>query len=304
MKKAPVNIASSVHQRLLNIAKERGEDFQRILGRYALERFLYRLSCHPAGKNFILKGALLFEIWGGSIYRPTRDADLLGIEELSITQIKQIFSGICQHKAQNDGLEFDPKSIRAEAIREDQVNGGIRISLVGHLGQARIPLQFDVGFGDIVIPRIEENEFPVLLSFPAPRLKIYSRYSFVAEKFQSIVVLGMANSRMKDYYDLYMLSQSYKFRGRIIYEAISETFKRRNTEIPKIEPLGLTISFYKDHSKQSLWRAWLKRIDKSADELSLDKVIKRLQRFLIPPVIACANSEPFQLDWSPGDLWR
>lgn len=302
-KKALSNIAASVRQRLLNIAKERSEDFQRILGRYALERFLYRLSCHPASHKFILKGALLFEIWEGSTYRPTRDADLLGVEKLSINQIKEIFSAICRQKVENDGLEFDPKSIRVADIREDQINGGIRVNTVGHLGQARITLQFDIGFGDVVIPQIEEKEFPVLLPFPAPRLQIYSRYSSVAEKFQAIVVLGMANSRMKDYYDLYILSQSYGFEGHIIYRAIAETFKKRKTEFPKTEPLGLTMTFLNDKSKQAYWKAWLERINRSADELTLDEVIKRLQQFLMPPAIALANNNPFKFTWLEGGPW-
>lgn len=303
IKRNSVNIEASVNQRLLNIAKGKGEDFQRILVRYALERFLYRLYCSIEGQNFVLKGALLFEIWGGSVYRPTRDADLLSIEEIPPKRVKDIFKMSCLQKVDEDGLVFDPRSIRASTIRDEQTHGGIRIRLVGNLGPARIPLQFDVGFGDIVIPKIMEEEFPSLLSFPPPRIKAYSQYSFVAEKFQTIVVLGMANSRMKDYYDLFTLSHAFRFRGEILCKAISETFKKRQTDIPLDIPLGLSPSFYEDQSKQAFWSAWLTRIEKEPDELILKKVIKNLHRFLLPPVNACAKNILFKLNWSLRNQW-
>lgn len=301
--KERTNLPASVFQRLLNIAKKRGEDFQRILGRYALERFLYRLSQNPEGENFVLKGALLFEIWDVPTFRPTRDADFLGTKTFSRDQIIELFSLICKQKAKNDGLKFHPESIRTSDIRGNQTYGGIQVNLTGHLGQARITLRFDVGFGDVIIPNIEKKVFPTLLSFPAPRLKIYSRYSFVSEKFQSIVVLGMANSRVKDYYDIYVLSESYGFKGPVIYEAVRETFKRRKTEFPKTEPLGLSGSFFKDRAKNAYWKSWLNRIDKSADDLTLEEVVQKLREFLLPISKSLINNEPFKLNWTPGGPW-
>ncbi len=303
-KTGPSNLAASVHQRLLNLAHSKKEDFQQVLLRYALERFLYRLSRHRSGRNFILKGAFLFEIWGSHAYRRTRDADFLGFGDPSPERIREIFSSICQRPVRPDGMEFDSETVRAEEIREDNVYGGIRIRLKGYLGSARVRLQFDVGFGDEVIPEPEYKVFPILLPFPAPRLKVYSRESFVAEKFQAIVVLGMMNSRMKDYYDLFQLSQLFNFSGKTLVRAISVTFKKRFTPIPLETPLGLSSDFSEDHFKKRMWDAFLNRIGHPGPHVKLERVVETLRDFLMPPALAAANKKSFNSVWRSGSPWR
>lgn len=302
-KEKPSNLAASVHQRLLNLAHIRKEDFQQVLVRYALERFLYRLSRHRSGRNFILKGAFLFEIWGSHTYRQTRDADFLGFGEPSPERIRNIFSSICQQPAKPDGMDFDPKTVRAEEIRQDNIYGGIRIRLTGYLGSARVCLQFDAGFGDEVLPEPEYKVFPTLLPFPAPRLKVYSRESFVAEKFQAIVVLGMMNSRMKDYYNLFQLSQFSNFSGKTLVRAISATFKNRSTSLPNEKPLGLSSDFSEDPFKQRMWNAFLNRIGHPGPHVKLGRVVETLRDFLMPPALAAANKKSFNGIWRPRGPW-
>lgn len=251
-KRTPTNIHVSIHQRLLNLARERNEDFQRIYSRYALERFLYRLSRHRAGEKFILKGAFLFEIWGGVVYRPTRDADFLGYGELSPERIQNIFASVCRRGFKSDGMVYDAASVTAETIREENRYGGIRVRLSGKLGSARARLQLDIGFGDTVIPKPKVISLPTLLPMPAPKLRIYPRESVVAEKFQTMVVLGLMNSRMKDYFDIFQLCRSFSFDGKELAKAIEATFKSRATALPKELPLGLSTEFSEDKAKQRM----------------------------------------------------
>jgi predicted nucleotidyltransferase component of viral defense system len=303
-KEKPLNLAASVHQKLLNLAHSRKEDFQQVLIRYALERFLYRLSKHSSGRKFIVKGAFLFEIWGRHAYRQTRDVDFLGFGDPSPERLRDIFSSICRQPVRPDGMNFDSKTVRAEEIREDNVYGGIRIRLTGYLGSAQVRLQFDAGFGDEVIPAPEEKTFPSLLPFPAPHLKVYSRESVVAEKFQAIVTLGMMNSRMKDYYDLFQLSQFYNFSGKTLVRAISATFKNRSTMLPHEPPLGLSNDFSEDLPKQRMWDAFLNRIGQPDPYLKLSKVVDTLHDFLMPPASAAANKKTFNCIWQHGGPWK
>ncbi len=198
-------LAASVHARLLARAKERGDDFNLILTRYAVERFLYRLSVSPARDRYWLKGALLFDLWFGVPHRPTRDADFLGFGPADAGTLRDAIREVCSNKVA-DGMVFDPDSLVIEEIREAARYGGLRAKLVGRLGNARCPIQLDVGFGDAVTPGAEDAEYPTLLDgLPAPRLRVYPRATVVAEKLEAVVSLGMANSRMKDYFDLFAL---------------------------------------------------------------------------------------------------
>ena len=298
------NMAASVHQKLLNLSLERRENFQLLLTRYTLERFLYRLSKNPACGDFVLKGAFLFEIWKDVAYRATRDVDFLGYGSAALDRLRNIFVSICQQRVENDGLIFDSDSIVLETIREEQDHGGMRVRLSAYLGQARIRLQFDIGFGDVIIPDAEEVEFPVLLDMPAPRIKAYSRYSFVSEKFHTISYRGMANSRMKDYYDLYILARFFEFPGHLLAQAISMTFKRRNTPLPGEIPLGLSKAFVKESTKQRMWKAFLERIGENPRNLTLDTAVTTLQNFLVPPTSAVFNKKIFDLHWNPGGPWK
>lgn len=198
----PRNLAASVRQRLLNIAKRNGEAFDLVLTRYALERLLYRLGNSRYHNQFLLKGAMLFAVWGGAPHRPTRDLDLLGFGPNDLPQVQAVFQNICQVPVEPDGLKFLPDTVRVSEIREDQEYQGVRLPFDAKLENAIIPIQVDIGYGDAVTPAPQEISYPTLLEFPAPQLRAYPIYTVVAEKFQALVLLGIANSRMKDFYDI------------------------------------------------------------------------------------------------------
>jgi hypothetical protein len=295
---------ASIRARLLNQAKARGQEFNLILTRYALERLLYRLgaSCHA--ERFLLKGSLLFDLWFDIPHRPTRDADLLGFGPAEPPALEAIFRELCAAVvAPDDGLRFQPETIRVADIRKEARYGGIRVTLVGFLASARCPVQIDVGFGDAVTPDPEMVEYPTLLpELPGPRLRAYPRETVVAEKLEALVSLGMANSRMKDYFDLWILASHADFDGEILTRAIRATFQRRATPIPEAVPFGLTEAFAQDRQKQIQWRAFLTR--NALDGLVLDAVLKQLRRFLLPALQAEKADERLPGHWHPGDGWR
>jgi predicted nucleotidyltransferase component of viral defense system len=227
MTKAPKDIAASVRARLLQLAKTRGEDFQLLLTRYANERLLYRLSKSRHASGFVLKGAALFMLWTEKPHRATRDVDLLGFGDPSPDRIRGVLHDVVETKVDDDGLVFDASSLEIGAIREEQEYGGIRAVLIARLAAAKIRLQIDVGFGDVITPQAIDVDYPALLEFPAPHLRAYPRETVVAEKLEAIVHLGLANSRMKDFYDLMVLSRSFTFEGDVLVRAIRATFERR-----------------------------------------------------------------------------
>ena len=231
------DIAASILQRLLNQARANKEDFNHVLNRYGMERFLYRLSISLYSEEFILKGASLFLVWQEQSYRVTKDADFLSFGDPNLDRLSEIFREICQIECHvKDGIIFPPESVKAQTIREEQAYDGVRISLVGSLNKARVPLQVDVGFGDIVTPAPEIIDYPSLLDFPKPKLRAYSKYSVIAEKVEAMVKLGIANSRMKDFYDVWLLSKLHEFDYLTLKQALENTFQRRETNIPKIVP--------------------------------------------------------------------
>jgi predicted nucleotidyltransferase component of viral defense system len=227
------NLAASVRQRLFNLAKQRGDDFQILLTRYAVERLLYRLSQSPHSSQFLLKGATLFTLWGGGPYRSTRDLDLLGSGDRSVQRLEGVFRDICAVQVEPDGLRFAAETVEGDEIREDLEYGGVRVILIANLERARIQIQVDIGFGDVVTPPPEDVEFPTILDFPAPHLRAYRRETVVAEKFQAMVMLGVANSRMRDFYDVWLLSRRFEFNGMPLSQAIKGTFARRRTPYPR-----------------------------------------------------------------------
>jgi predicted nucleotidyltransferase component of viral defense system len=293
----PEHIDVSVHQRLLNISRERKEDFNLILTRYVVERFLYRLSCSEYAEEFVLKGAMLMAIWLGQSHRPTRDLDLLGFGESSEEALTKIFEGICRVEVERDGLAFDPSSIAIEEIRGDQEYSGRRVKLIAKLGSARIRIQVDVGFGDVVTPKAKPVEYPVLLDFPAPRIQAYPKETLIAEKLQAMVALGMANSRMKDYYDIYVLSQTFSFDGHDLVNAITATFERRDTPIPGDIPLALSGEFAMSKDKVSQWKGFMNRSGLADLDVDLARVISELRGFLLEPLQAAASGHPFKHKW-------
>lgn len=300
-KRQPTNLVASIHQRLLNLRQESGEEFILILTRYTLERLLYRLSKSEYGPRFILKGAMLFFAWTGQPHRPTQDLDLLGSGDASAEGIDAQFRQICRTEVEPDGMVFDADSIRVAEIREGQEYRSQRVRLVALLGTARVHVQVDVGFGDAVTPEAEEIDYPTLLDMPGPRLRVYPPETVVAEKLQAMVVLGMQNSRMKDFYDLWLISRRFSFEGPALVAAVRATFERRRTAMPGGTPTALGDAFGKDRNKAIQWTAFLKRSRLEGADLS--SVVVSLRDFLAPPLTAAAAGETFDRSWKEGGSW-
>lgn len=270
----------SIRQRLLNHAKATGEEFQRTLDRYAVERLLYRLSISRHRDDFLLKGAMLFRHWFEQEHRPTRDADFLGFGAPDPARIEAIISELCELEL-DDGLAFDLASLRVSEIRETAHYHGLRVNLHARLGRAECLIQWDIGFGDAVTPGPEDAKLPTLLDdLPAPWLRIYPRETVFAEKLEVIVMLGMTNSRMKDYFDLFSLVREGQLDPTLLRDAVSATFARRNTPMPDSLPVGLTQVFASDNTKQKQWRAFLERARLKAP--GLEEVVAELADVVAP----------------------
>jgi hypothetical protein len=302
-KKKTPNLAAPVRQRLLNLSRQRHETFDLVLGQYAIERFLFRLSQSPFADQFVLKGATLFAVWSGKLHRPTRDVDLLGYGDSSNERLRELFSKLCQLPVEPDGLIFDAASIRVEEIRELQEYGGKRITLSVRLDTAVIPLQIDIGFGDVVTPGAAWLTYPTLLPFPEPYLRTYPKESVVSEKFQAMVILGITNSRMKDFYDIWILSRQFPFEGLMLTQAIQATFAQRETMITEERPTALTNEFGENPDKMKQWQAFLNRNQLDLGNVSLPQVLTGLQDFLLPPWQAIAEEQVFKATWAPRGPW-
>ncbi|MEA3422149.1 MAG: nucleotidyl transferase AbiEii/AbiGii toxin family protein [Acidobacteriota bacterium] len=297
------NVAASVRQRLLNIIRDTGDDPNLVWTRYATERFLYRLSISEYAGDFILKGAMLFMVWTGKTYRPTMDMDFLGHGDNSSERLAEVFRKVCGVDVDPDGLIFDSDTVVVTPIREEQEYQGQRVTLTAFLGKARIPVQFDVGFGDVVTPKAKKIIYPTLLDFPAPSIRACPRETVVAEKFQAMVMLGIANSRMKDFYDLYVLARDFPFDGDILVRAIKATFKRRKTEIPIEPPLALTDEFGHDEVKSVQWTAFVRKSGLEEDTPEFLELLSRLRKFLLPPMRAASGDASIPTSWAKGGPW-
>lgn len=293
----PRNLVASVRQRLMNLSRERGEDFQLILTRYGLERLLYRLTQSSHAGQFVLKGAALFQLWTGQPHRPTRDLDLLGQGTPLPDRLRQVFQDVCALTVDDDGLRFLIDAIQAEQIKEDDEYQGIRLRIDARLGNVRIPLQIDIGFGDVITPGPQPVTYPTLLDFPAPQLQAYPRETVVAEKFQAMVQLGMTNSRMKDFYDVWTLACQFEFDGPVLCSAIGATFERRQTVLPSMTPLSLTSEFSADRSKAIQWSAFLRKGRLIDSPPSLEEIVTLLESFLMPPTLALASNAAWDHTW-------
>jgi len=282
------DLAASVRARLLNIAKSEGSNFNQLLVRYALERFLYRLSQSAHADRFLLKGALLFTLWYDMPHRPTRDADLLGFGASDLQSIGQTFRDIASI-AVDDGITFDPESITAEDIRKEAGYAGARVVITGELAKARCKTQIDIGFGDAVTPGPVQSEYPVLLKdFPAPRLRTYPVYTVISEKLHAIALLGMTNSRIKDYLDLSVMLDRESLNMNTLAQAISATFTRRGMAVPTEVPLGLSDEFAADPSRQALWAAFVRKNDLAM--IPLADVVTRIRSALEPAMGLAART--------------
>jgi predicted nucleotidyltransferase component of viral defense system len=299
----PTNLPASIRQRLLNLSRDRGEDFNLTLTRYGVERLLYRLSQSERADHFVLKGALLLALWTGRLQRPTRDLDLLGCGDNSQEALTQLFRDICIADVPADGLTFHPDSVRVTEIREDQEYGGQRVQMTATLGNARINLQVDIGFGDVITPATDEMEYPSLLGLPCPRIRAYPKETVIAEKLEAMVVLGMVNTRMKDFYDVWMMSRELQFDGRTLTQAIQATFQRRRSELPHTSPTAFTDEFAGNYDKGRQWNAFLSRNRLDVGDMVLTQIIRQIHLFLMPPILAAANKQEFEEMWPARGPW-
>ncbi len=288
---------------MLDLSRTRGEDFNFVLTRYAVERLLYRITRSEYASQFVLKGASLIGVWTGKEFRATRDVDLLGYGDLSDERIREIFQQICSVDVEPDGLQFDPEGIRVENIREGQVYGGRRVQLLASIGSALITVQIDIGFGDPVTPEARKITYPTLLGFPAPRILAYPPETVIAEKLEALVSLGMVTTRMKDIYDLRLMARLLTFEGSTLVDAIRATFNSRKTDMPTTTPAALSDEFAKDEDKRKQWTAFLTRSGLDNPDVELSKVIAELRSFLEPPLKAAAGGTVFPTSWLNSGTW-
>jgi hypothetical protein len=300
MSKELKNISLSVHQRLLNKARQTSRTFNELLQHYAIERFLYRISKSPNSDRFILKGALMFSVWSSLNSRPTMDIDLMGRIDNSLDVIVAAMKDACKTEVENDGMAFDPESVTAVRITEDAEYQGVRVRIQGNLGNARISLQIDIGFGDEVYPHPGKIRYPTLLDFPAPELSGYTMESTIAEKFQAMVKLGILNSRMKDFYDIWLLSKTFNFKGEQLANAIVRTFENRNTQITGT-PTFFEPSFAKE--KKAQWQGFVRKTKLPDTPELIDDVISDIKIFLEPLIISMAGKRKFQRIWNAPGPW-
>jgi hypothetical protein len=279
MREPVKNKAASVRAKLLNIARERNQTFDLLLTRYTLERFLFRLSTTKHKEKFVLKGAMLVVTWLDEPHRPTRDVDLLGFGSAKPEEVLAVFREICAVQL-DDGVTFDADALVIDQNREDLAYGGLRIKTNADIGGAKVRVVVDIGFGDATEPGLTEIELPVLLDEPAPKLRAYPKETVIAEKFQAMVALGLANSRMKDFFDVWFLSKTFEFKDDRLAIAIAATFDRRKTPIPSDPPDALTDAFAADDTKVKQWKAFLEGVE--GEPLELKTVVDDLRAFLTP----------------------
>lgn len=291
------NVGASVRARLLERARREGSDYQVLLTRYALERLLYRLSVSSERERFILKGAMLFITWLTDPFRPTRDLDLLGQGDPDVDTIAARFREIFGTEVPDDGVIFDISGMLIEPIRDQADYGGIRVKTSASIAGAKVPIQIDIGFGDAITPGPIDIDYPALLDAPSPRLKAYPPETVVAEKFEAIVSIGITNSRMKDFYDLWMIAQTFRFQHQLLSTALRRTFERRNTPWPPNQPTGLTDAFALE--KDKMWRAFLKRERLGAAPEDMPRVLADLRTFFGPLLEEIHRYE----HWPAGGPW-
>lgn len=296
------NIPVSVHRRLLNKATETSRPFNELLQHFAIERFIYRLSRTGHADRFILKGALMFSTWRGLGSRPTMDIDLLGRIDNRLEVIEAAMKDACRVNFEADGISFDPETVVAARITEDALYEGVRVRLSGRLGNARIALQIDIGFGDVIVPGPSKIVYPALLDHPAPELTGYTMESTIAEKFQAMVKLGVLNSRMKDFYDIWVLSRRFDFEGELLATAIARTFEKRNTPIT-LEAEIFAPGFGQQENKKTQWRAFLSKSRLADAPDAFDEIVTGIRQFLAPIADSLSKQAPFPNSWIAPGPW-
>ena len=304
MRAKTFGLAQSIHARLVQHARSLGVDVNFMLTRFATERLLYRLSRSPHARHFVLKGGLLMLVWFGETIRPTRDADLLGFSDLSDKVLAGIIRDLCAIEVEPDAMKYFQESIRIAAIRPENIYGGKRVTLRAQLGSARLRVQIDVGFGDAVSPPPQWLDYPSLLDLPRPRLKIYRPETVIAEKVQTMVELGTKNSRMRDFFDVFMFAALKPIEGKALVLALRKTFERRRTVIPGEIPVAFTPEFAAVRDKQVQWRAFLKKNGLTSAPEKFGRVIENLAQFLKPAINAARTGASFAKDWKAGGPWK
>ncbi|OXU14652.1 nucleotidyl transferase AbiEii/AbiGii toxin family protein [Sedimentisphaera salicampi] len=298
------NVAASIRQRLLNKAKESSRPFNELLQYYALERFLYRLSISKYADNFILKGALLFAVWRQSQIRSTADIDLLGKISNEPEAIINVFQDICKVKVENDGVRFDDSSVTAEQITVDADYQGVRVQLFGYLGTARIRVQVDIGFSDVITPAPERYNYPSILDLSEPKLNCYNKETMIAEKLQAMTKLDILNSRMKDIYDIWILSRRFEFDGAYLQKSIINTFKQRETEATENVAI-FTERYSQNEEKLQQWRGFVRKSKVSDVPKDLSHIAGEIKIFIQPVLVSIINNVDYKKTWNPElQKWR
>jgi predicted nucleotidyltransferase component of viral defense system len=298
------NLAASVSARLLNRAKETGDDYQTLLTNYCFERLLYRVGESELRDRFVLKGAMLLRLWSQQPYRATRDLDFLRRGDGSFEAIERDIRTICSTAVEPDAVVFDTESIHVEAIRAEDEYVGRRAKLLARCGTARLPLQIDLGVGDSVWPPPKRRTYPVLLDAPPPRVLVYPREVVVAEKFEAMVMHGDRNSRIKDFFDLHYLASSFEFNRTTLLESVRRTFAKRGTPIPVTEPIGLTPAYWENPSRPAQIRAFAQRAGLTIPETFANDCTRLLGAFLLPILDDLRRGEWRQGTWIPGGPWH
>lgn len=298
------NLPASIRAKLLTRAKATGTNFDRVLVRYGIERFLYRLSQHRYRDRFILKGATLFLTWPEGAFRPTGDLDLLGFGPPEPDTLKVVFAEICSVSDPRDALTFDIGSIAVDAMREDEKYRGVRVTMIAYLEKARISLQIDVGFGDAVHPDPRRITFPCLLSDMAvPEILAYPAEAVIAEKFEAMVRFGEADGRMKDFNDIWVITRTFEFEMATLVQSLIGTFQRRETALPTEIPVALTADFAALPDKQAGWKSFLKKNPPAMTPPPLEELLDDLRRFFDPLLRAAARPEAARGHWNPPRGW-
>lgn len=297
------NPAASIRARLLVLAQSKGQDYRRVLGRYAIERFLYRLGSSTYRDRFAIKGATLFTLWTGDTHRPTKDLDLLGWGSSAIHEVEETIRAICKVEG-NDGILFDGESVEGTRIKEEDEYEGVRVKFHAALAGARIPMQVDIGFGDAVYPEPEFAPFPVLLPLEPPVIRAYPREASIAEKLNAMVVLDIRNSRMKDFYDIWFMANTWNFEMATLRDAIRASFERCGVRIPQDIPFALTEEFLGDPQKTRQWNAFVGRLHPGSASPSLEDVGALLRAFLLPCIFSVSAAESTAHYWTPSLHWN
>ena len=304
MKSAIKNIEASVRGKLQDKARKTNRPFAEVLQYYGMERFLYRFSQSKFAEAFILKGALMFTVWDVPQRRTTVDIDFLARFDNQIEKIEQVIKDICAVNASADGLIFDAKTVKGQRIKENADYEGVRVNFLGFLDKSKIPMQIDIAFGDVIIPEPSEVDYPTLLDFPAPHLKGYTLESVVAEKFEAMIKLGILNSRMKDFYDVWLMTRQFNFEGKNLAAAIKATFGNRETPLPSGKLL-FAAGIYVDESVQAtMWKAFLKKNPINSAPDSFKGVVVAIEKFLGKPVAAITSGKEFSSNWNVPGPWR